>query len=82
MKITQSILITALATYSIAFVLLYLLGFVVATLPVVSQASLSFAFDTVGERLKFATHISFFVLLLVFPFQLWHLKQRENQKRN
>jgi len=73
---------TALATYGIAFVILYVLGCFVETLPVVSQVSLSLAFDTVGERLRFATHISFFVLLLVFPFQLWHLKRRENQKRN
>lgn len=60
--------IGAVVIYAVAFALLYALGCWAATLPAVSPVSLSLAFDTIPERLRFAAHVSLWVLVIACPF--------------
>ena len=71
--------ISAAAVYIVAFLLIYLFGCWVATLPVLSPVSLARAFDTVGKRLHFAMTVSFWVLLMASPFLFLWSKRGNNQ---
>ncbi len=72
--------IAAVVTYVIAFPLLYALGCWAATLPAISPVSLSLAFDTVHERLRFAAHVSVWALLIVSPFLLLWSNSKHKRK--
>ena len=72
--------IVATSVYAVAFLLLYTLGCWVATLPAVSPVSLSLAFDTVPERLRFAMHASLWVLLIASPFLFLWCRSNTNRR--
>lgn len=72
--------IAAVVIYAVAFLLLYALGCCAATLPAVSPVSLSLAFDTVPERLRFAAHVSFWMLIITVPFLFLWSRSKHNRE--
>ena len=72
--------IAAVLTYAVAFPLLYTLGCWAATLPAVSPVSLSLAFDTAPERLRFAAHVSLWLLVIASPFLFLWSRSRHKPK--
>ncbi len=64
------------ATYVVAFVLLYLLGWWVGTLPAISLVSLSRSFDTLSERLRFASQMALLILVFAAPFLVLSVRSR------